>query len=94
MGDRNPFRISVDRGKDWLYWGEVGPDAAENADAPTTRGPKGYDEFNQAKAAGFFGWPYCIANNIPTSNTTSRRRRPVPLSTARRWSTTRPTTPA
>jgi len=29
----NPFRISVDRGKDWLYWGEVGPDAAENADA-------------------------------------------------------------
>jgi cytochrome c len=65
MGDRNPFRVSVDRGTDWLYWGEVGPDAAENADQLTTRGPKGYDEFNQAKAAGNFGWPYCIANNIP-----------------------------
>ena len=38
MGDRNPFRISIDRGTDWLYWGEVGPDAAENADALTTRG--------------------------------------------------------
>jgi cytochrome c len=65
MGDRNPFRIAVDKGTDWLYWGEVGPDAAENADALTTRGPKGYDEFNQAKTAGFYGWPYCIGNNIP-----------------------------
>jgi PKD repeat protein len=65
MGNRNPFRIAVDRGKDWLYWGEVGPDAAENADALTTRGPKGYDEFNQAKSPGFYGWPYCIAGNIP-----------------------------
>ena len=65
MGDRNPFRITVDKGTDWLYWGEVGPDAAENGDALATRGPKGYDEFNQAKTAGFYGWPYCIADNIP-----------------------------
>jgi len=65
MGNRNPFRITVDKGTDWLYWGEVGPDAAENGDALATRGPKGYDEFNQAKAAGFYGWPYCIADNIP-----------------------------
>lgn len=65
MGDRNPFRISVDPANDWLYWGEVGPDAAENADALETRGPRGYDEFNQAKQAGFFGWPYCIADNKP-----------------------------
>jgi cytochrome c len=65
MGDRNPFRITVDRGNDWLYWGEVGPDAPENGDALATRGPRGYDEFNQAKGAGFFGWPYCIADNIP-----------------------------
>lgn len=65
MGDRNPFRIAVDPANDWLYWGEVGPDAAENADALDTRGPRGYDEFNQAKQAGFFGWPYCIADNKP-----------------------------
>jgi cytochrome c len=76
MGNRNPFRIAVDKGTDWLYWGEVGPDAAENGDALATRGPKGYDEFNQAKQAGFFGWPYCIAGNIPYvdydfTNTTS-----------------------
>jgi glucose/arabinose dehydrogenase/PKD repeat protein len=63
MGERNPFRIAVDRGNDWLYWGNVGPDAGSNA--LQTRGPLGYDEVNQAKAAGNFGWPYCIADNVP-----------------------------
>jgi cytochrome c len=63
MGDRNPFRIAIDTAKDWLYWGEVGPDAADAAENLATRGPRGYDEFNQAKGPGFFGWPYCIGNN-------------------------------
>ncbi len=61
MGNRNPFRFSVDPETGWLYWGEVGPDAG--ADNPTF-GPRGYDEFNQARAAGNFGWPYFIANNL------------------------------
>jgi cytochrome c len=65
MGNRNPFRIAVDPLKDWLYWGEVGPDAGDNAEALATRGPRGYDEINQAKGPGFFGWPYCIGNNVP-----------------------------
>ncbi len=60
LGNRNPFRISVDPKTGYLYWGEVGPDAAE--DHPT-RGPKGYDEINQAKSAGFFGWPYFVGDN-------------------------------
>jgi glucose/arabinose dehydrogenase/cytochrome c551/c552 len=63
MGDRNPYRIAVDKKNDYLYWGEVGPDA--NNDSLATRGPRGYDEFNQAKAAGFFGWPLFIGPNIP-----------------------------
>jgi glucose/arabinose dehydrogenase/cytochrome c551/c552 len=63
MGDRNPYRIEVDQKTGFLYWGEVGPDA--NTDSMATRGPRGYDEFNQARKAGFFGWPYVIANNIP-----------------------------
>lgn len=63
MGDRNPYRISVDQKTGFLYWGEVGPDA--NNDSMETRGPRGYDEFNQARKAGFFGWPFFIANNIP-----------------------------
>jgi glucose/arabinose dehydrogenase/cytochrome c551/c552 len=63
MGDRNPYRISVDKKNNYLYWGEVGPDA--NKDSLDTRGPRGYDELNQARAAGFFGWPLFIGPNIP-----------------------------
>jgi cytochrome c len=63
LGSRNPFRVAVDAANDWLYWGDVGPDG--NTDTLATRGPRGHDEFNQAKAAGFFGWPYCIGANIP-----------------------------
>ena len=61
MGDRNPYRISVDKKNGYLYWGEVGPDA--NQDSLDTRGPRGYDEVNQARKAGFFGWPYFVGNN-------------------------------
>src|SRR5882672_6634006 len=60
MGCRNPFRMAVDESTGWLYWGEVGPDA--NTDV-ASRGPKGYDEWNQARSAGNFGWPYFVANN-------------------------------
>lgn len=61
MGNRNPYRISVDQKNSWLYWGEVGPDA--NNDSMATRGPKGYDEVNQARKAGFFGWPLFVGDN-------------------------------
>jgi len=60
MGCRNPFRFSIDSKKGFLYWGDIGPDAGKDS---LTRGPMGYDEINQAKQAGFFGWPYFIANN-------------------------------
>ena len=63
MGDRNPYRISVDQKNGNVYWGEVGPDA--NVDSLDTRGPRGYDEFNQARKAGYFGWPLFIGNNYP-----------------------------
>lgn len=63
MGNRNPYRISVDQKNGYLYWGEVGPDA--RADSFNTRGPRGYDELNQARKAGFFGWPLFVGNNIP-----------------------------
>ncbi|HMH31956.1 MAG TPA: PKD domain-containing protein, partial [Puia sp.] len=63
MGDRNPYRIQVDQKNSYLYWGEVGPDA--RFDSLDTRGPMGYDEFNQARQAGFFGWPLFVGNNFP-----------------------------
>jgi glucose/arabinose dehydrogenase/cytochrome c551/c552 len=61
QGNRNPYRISVDQKTSFLYWGEVGPDA--NADSLDKRGPRGYDEVNQARQAGNFGWPYFVGNN-------------------------------
>ncbi len=62
MGNRNPYRISVDQRTGFLYWGEVGPDASN--DDPK-RGPRGYDEVNQARKAGYFGYPLFVADNKP-----------------------------
>lgn len=61
MGCRNPWRMSVDPKNGIVYWGEVGPDAG--GDGP--RGSRGYDEINQAKRPGFFGWPYFVGSNAP-----------------------------
>lgn len=60
MGLRNPFRHSIDSKTGYLYWGDVGPDSGK--DDPN-RGPKGMGEFNQARKAGFWGWPYTRGNN-------------------------------
>jgi len=68
MGARNPYRIFVDKeNTDWLFWGEVGPDANE----ASTEGPEGRDEINLVKEAGNYGWPYFAAENIPYQNTYS-----------------------
>lgn len=61
-GTRNSFRISVDPKMGILYWGDVGPDAGGFS---RKYGPAGFDEINQAKGPGFFGWPYFIADNKP-----------------------------
>jgi len=67
MGHRNPYRISVDKHTGFVYWGEVGPDA--NVDS-VGRGPRGYDEINQARGPGNYGWPYFVGNNQAYYKTT------------------------
>ena len=67
MGHRNPYRLSVDSHTGFLYWGDVGPDA--NVDS-AGRGPRGYDEINQARSAGNYGWPYFVGNNQAYYRTT------------------------
>jgi len=67
MGHRNPYRISVDKHTGFIYWGEVGPDA--DADS-VGRGPRGYDEINQARSPGYYGWPYFVGNNQAYYKTT------------------------
>jgi cytochrome c len=61
MGCRNPYRISVDKETSIVYWGEVGPDAGTDG----KQGPRGYDEINQARKAGNFGWPFFVGDNKP-----------------------------
>lgn len=60
MGCRNPFRFSIDSKTGYVYWGDVGPDSGQ--DDPN-RGPKGMGEIDQARKAGFWGWPYTRGNN-------------------------------
>lgn len=60
MGCRNPFRISIDQKTGDLYWGDVGPDAGG---FNPKFGPAGFDEVNQAREAGYFGWPYFVGAN-------------------------------
>jgi glucose/arabinose dehydrogenase len=63
MGTRNAYRLSVDPKNNFVYWGDVGPDS--DKDSLDTRGPKGYDEINQARKAGYFGWPLFVGKNFP-----------------------------
>lgn len=76
MGCRNPFRIAIDQKKDWLYWGDVGPDAGKTKE---NRGPKGFDEINQAKVAGYYGWPYFRGDNKVYNDYDFTTEEPGPL---------------
>ena len=60
MGTRNPYRISVDKKTGYLYWGDVGPDSGKDS---TGWGPRSYDEFNEARKPGYYGWPYFVGDN-------------------------------
>ena len=60
MGLRNPFRFSIDSQNGNVYWGDVGPDSGKE---DSLRGPAGMGEFNQARKAGYWGWPYTRGNN-------------------------------
>lgn len=59
MGCRNPYRFSIDQKNNFLYWGDVGPDTK----VPASEGTLSFDEINQAKGPGFFGWPYFLGEN-------------------------------
>jgi cytochrome c len=81
MGVRNPFRISIDKKTNYLYWGDVGPDAGKDS---VGLGSMGYDEVNQARAAGNFGWPFFIGNNFPYNRFDYSNNKSGPLFDARK----------
>lgn len=59
MGCRNPYRFSIDPKTNYLYWGDVGPDTK----VPASEGTLSFDEINQARKPGFYGWPYFLGQN-------------------------------
>ncbi|MFC0106054.1 ThuA domain-containing protein [Kibdelosporangium aridum] len=62
MGFRNAFRFSVHPTTGVIYAADYGPDAAnDNAN----RGPAAIVEWNIITSPGFYGWPYCVGDNIP-----------------------------
>ena len=67
MGFRNPFRIHVDQETGWVLMGDYGPDAGSTV---AGRGPQGSVEFNVVKEPGFYGWPYCVRQNVPYNDIT------------------------
>ncbi|MCV9388822.1 PQQ-dependent sugar dehydrogenase [Reichenbachiella ulvae] len=59
MGARNPFTLAINKRRNWLFWGDVGPDG----NVTSERGPSAHDEINMAKKSGNYGWPYFNADN-------------------------------
>jgi len=82
MGNRNPFRISLDPKTGFLYWGEVGPDAGGFSEK---RGPAGHDEINQARQAGFFGWPLFVGDKAVKE--AAAKKLPKPTNAPAPWQT-------
>lgn len=74
MGCRNPYRLSTDPKTGYLYWGDVGPYSKVEGN----EGTLSYDEINQARQAGFFGWPYFLGDNeaFPSYNFETKEEGP------------------
>ncbi|WP_308121243.1 ThuA domain-containing protein [Paractinoplanes bogorensis] len=62
MGVRNIARLQIDKKKQWLTAGWVGPDAS----SPSPElGPAKYETATIITEAGNHGWPYCMGNRQP-----------------------------
>lgn len=75
MGCRNPYRFTVDMKNAFVYWGDIGPDTK----VPSAEGGTlSFDEINQARRPGFFGWPYFNGNNeaYPLWDFAAKKERP------------------
>jgi cytochrome c len=59
MGDRNPYTLALDPVRRWIVWGEVGPDNVDmDGKAMNSGGAEKTEEYNLAKAPGFYGYPF------------------------------------
>jgi cytochrome c len=75
MGSRNAYRFSIDNQTGYVYFGDVGPDTKVMGDDGEIMS---FDEINQVRKAGFFGWPYFLGNNqaFPHYNFATKKEGP------------------
>jgi cytochrome c len=76
MGCRNPYRFHIDMKNNFLYWSDIGPDTK----VPSPEGSTiSFDEINQARHPGFYGWPYFNGNNqaYPLWDYANKKERPA-----------------
>jgi cytochrome c len=62
MGLRNPFRFAVDKETGTAYLGDYSPDARA---ANPARGPAGHGRWMAIDKPANYGWPYCVAPDLP-----------------------------
>ncbi|HEX9998919.1 MAG TPA: PQQ-dependent sugar dehydrogenase, partial [Actinoplanes sp.] len=62
MGLRNPFRFTVDPVTDVIYLADYSPDAQV---ADPARGPAGHGRWMAVDKPANYGWPYCVAPDMP-----------------------------
>ncbi|WP_106128887.1 PQQ-dependent sugar dehydrogenase [Pseudosporangium ferrugineum] len=62
MGLRNPFRFAVDKQTGVVYVGDYSPDA-QNPNPQ--RGPAGHGRWAAIDKPANYGWPYCVAPDMP-----------------------------
>ncbi|GIF04145.1 PQQ-dependent sugar dehydrogenase [Actinoplanes siamensis] len=62
MGLRNPFRFAVDPVTDVVYLADYSPDAQA---ADPVRGPAGQGRWMAIDKPANYGWPYCVAPDLP-----------------------------
>ena len=66
---------TIDPKNGYVYWDDVGPDTK----VPSAEGGiMSFDEINQARGPGFFGWPYFLVNNeaFPVYDFTTKKEGP------------------
>jgi cytochrome c len=66
MGNRNPYTISIDEGRNAVTWGEVGPDQGLIT-----------EEHNIATKPGFHGWPMYSGANISHGKGAGTPEKPI-----------------
>jgi cytochrome c len=78
MGARNPYSLTIDPVRHWIFWGDVGPDKLD-MDGQTL--PPNTEEHNLTTGPGNFGYPFFAGNNAPLKKGMNPKAPAIPAGT-------------